>query len=94
MGPHHRDGWRLRLCRAKGGSSPIKQVIDYAGVLGETGLVLMGAPGYETGSTAGLADVADDILGLLGRVLNGELSMAEGNGQSGIACPYVTNPSF
>ncbi|MCJ7745947.1 MAG: UxaA family hydrolase [Actinobacteria bacterium] len=70
------------------------RVIDYAGVPGETGLVLMGAPGYDTGSTAGLADVADDILGLLGGVLNGELSRAEGNGQSGIACPYVTNPSF
>lgn len=42
-------------CIAKGGSSAIKQVIDYAGVPREKGLVLMDAPGYDTESMAGLA---------------------------------------
>jgi altronate dehydratase large subunit len=42
-------------CIAKGGTSTIRQVIDYAEVPGEKGLVLMDAPGYDTESTAGLA---------------------------------------
>ena len=41
-----------------------------------------------------LADVAENIKSLLGRVLNGELSKAERNDQGGIACLYVTGPSF
>jgi altronate dehydratase large subunit len=136
-------------CIAKGGTSSIMQVVDYAGVPTSKGLVLMDAPGYDTESTAGLAasgaqvilfttgqgnpmgfplvpvikiastsrlyrsmeddmdinagavlegrslsDVADSILELLGRVLGGELSKAEKNEQGGIACLYVTGPSF
>ena len=136
-------------CIAKGGTSSIMQVVDYAGVPSSKGLVLMDAPGYDTESTAGLAasgaqvilfttgqgnpmgfplvpvikiastsrlyrsmeddmdinagavlegrslsDVADSILELLGRVLGGELSKAEKNEQGGIACLYVTGPSF
>jgi altronate dehydratase large subunit len=42
-------------CIAKAGSSAIRQVIDYAGVPSERGLVLMDAPGYDTESMAGLA---------------------------------------
>jgi altronate dehydratase large subunit len=136
-------------CIAKGGSSVIRQVIDYAGVPSEKGLVLMDAPGYDTESTSGLAasgaqvilfttgqgnpigfptlpvikiastsrlyrameddmdvnagvvlegkglaDVAEDIKDVLVRVLNGEQSKAERNGQGGITCLYTTNPSF
>ncbi|MBK5093374.1 MAG: UxaA family hydrolase, partial [Actinobacteria bacterium] len=132
-------------CIAKGGSSAIRQVIDYAGVPSEKGLVLMDAPGFDTESTSGLAasgaqvilfttgqgnpigfptvpvikiastsrlyramgddidinagmvlegkslaDVAEDIKDVLGRVLNGEQSKAERNGQGGITCLYTT----
>jgi altronate dehydratase len=42
----------------------------------------------------GLAAVSEDIKGVLSRVLNGEQSKAERNGQGGITCLYVTNPSF
>ena len=136
-------------CIAKGGTSSIMQVVDYAGVPTSKGLVLMDAPGYDTESTAGLAasgaqvilfttgqgnpmgfplvpvikiastsrlyrsmeddmdinagavlegrslsDVAESIIKLLCRVLGGELSKAEKNEQGGIACLYVTGPSF
>jgi altronate dehydratase large subunit len=136
-------------CITKGGSSAVRQVIGYAAVPSEKGLVLMDAPGYDTESTAGvaasgaqvilfttgqgnpmgfptvpvvkiastsrlyremnddmdidagivlegknLADVSESIKSLLGRVLNGEMSKAERNNQGGIACLYVTGPSF
>lgn len=41
-----------------------------------------------------LEEVADRIAALLSRVLAGELTRAEINGQDGIACLYVTGPSF
>lgn len=136
-------------CITKGGTSTITQVVDYAEVPAEKGLVLMDAPGYDVESMAGLAaagsqamlfttgrgnpigfpgvpvikiastsrlyalmeddidvnagvvlegksleEVADGLMALLGRVLSGEPTRAEMNGQDGIVCLYVTGPSF
>jgi altronate dehydratase large subunit len=41
-----------------------------------------------------LDGVAQDIRGLLEKVLNGERTKAETNGQDGILCLYTTGPSF
>lgn len=136
-------------CIAKAGSATIQQVIDYAELPTEKGLVLMDAPGYDTESMTGLAaagvqvilfttgrgnpigfpvvpvikiasntrlyesmqddmdvdagaslegrgldGVAQDIRCLLEKVLNGERTKAETNGQDGILCLYTTGPSF
>jgi len=42
-------------CIVKGGTSPIRQVVPYAEVPVEKGLVIMDGPGYDTDSLSGLA---------------------------------------
>ena len=42
-------------CIAKGGTRPITQVVDYAEIPSQKGVVLMDAPGYDTESMAGVA---------------------------------------
>jgi len=41
-----------------------------------------------------LQDVGDDIINLIRRVLNGEQTKAEINGQDGILCMYTLHPAF
>ncbi len=41
-----------------------------------------------------LQDVAEEIIDLIMRVLNGELTKAEINRQDGILCLYTVTPSF
>jgi len=42
-------------CITKGGSSPIREVVDYADRPGRKGLVVMDTPGYDVESMAGMA---------------------------------------
>jgi altronate dehydratase large subunit len=42
-------------CVTKGGSSPIREVVDYADRPGRKGLVVMDTPGYDVESLAGMA---------------------------------------
>ncbi|MGQ9572298.1 MAG: UxaA family hydrolase [Dehalococcoidia bacterium] len=42
-------------CIAKGGSSPIREVVDYGERPGKRGLVIMDTPGYDIESMAGMA---------------------------------------
>ncbi|MBN1665196.1 MAG: UxaA family hydrolase, partial [Deltaproteobacteria bacterium] len=127
----------------------INQVVDYAAVPAEKGVILMDGPGYDTESMTGLAgsgaqlivfttgrgnpigfpicpvikvastsqlyrameddmdinagvilegkalrDVGEDIIGLIRRVVNGEQTKAEINGQAGILCLYTMHPAF
>jgi altronate dehydratase large subunit len=136
-------------CIVKGGTRTINQVVDYADVPAEKGLVLMDGPGYDTESMTGLAgggaqlivfttgrgnpigfpicpvikvastsrmyrameddmdinagailegkalsEVGDEIIGLIRRVINGEQTKAEINGQRGILCLYTMHPAF
>jgi altronate dehydratase large subunit len=55
-------------CIAKGGSSPIRQVVDYGDRPGRKGLVVMDTPGYDIESLAGMvAAGAQAILFTTGR---------------------------
>jgi len=49
-------------CIAKAGSATIRQVIDYAELPTEKGLVLMDAPGYDTESMTGLAAAGAQVI--------------------------------
>ncbi len=49
-------------CIAKGGSSPIEQVVDYAERPSSKGLVLMDAPGYDTESMTGVAAAGAQVI--------------------------------
>ena len=55
-------------CIAKGGSSPIREVVDYGDRPGRKGLVVMDTPGYDIESLAGMAAAgAQAILFTTGR---------------------------
>jgi altronate dehydratase large subunit len=136
-------------CIVKAGSRSINQVVDYAEVPTEKGVILMDAPGYDTESLTGLAGggaqlivfttgrgnpigfpicpvikvastsplyqameddmdinagavlegkllqaVGEDIKSKIWRVLSGEQTKAEINGQNGIICMYTMHPAF
>jgi len=49
-------------CIAKGGTSIIQQVVDYAERPASSGLVLMDAPGYDTESMAGVAAAGAQVI--------------------------------
>jgi altronate dehydratase large subunit len=43
---------------------------------------------------ASLTEVGDELISLIKKVLNGELTKAEINRQDGIVCLYTMTPSF
>jgi altronate dehydratase large subunit len=49
-------------CILKGGSTTINQVVDYADIPSEKGLVIMDGPGYDVESIAGLASAGCQLL--------------------------------
>ena len=49
-------------CIAKAGSSPIRQVLDYADRPGRNGLVVMDTPGYDVEAMAGMAAAGAQVI--------------------------------
>jgi len=49
-------------CIAKGGSSPIREVVDYGDRPGKRGLVVMDTPGYDIESLAGMAAAGAQVI--------------------------------
>jgi altronate dehydratase large subunit len=49
-------------CIMKGGTTPIKEVIEYAGTPSRRGLIIMDTPGYDIDSMAGMAAAGAQIM--------------------------------